>query len=500
MGIDVGTEESKGVIVDGDAKIVAYAATTHSVEMPAPGHFEHDAETVWWGDVCMLSRRLLAQAGLPGAAIRAFGCSTCAADVLPVDADCNPLRKGILYGIDSRAGKEIAWLESHYGDRLETLWRGNEMGSSDCMPKVLWIKGNEPEVYARTHKFLTASSYITAKLTGVYAIDRYLAVTSFMPCYNADLSINDALAQECYCRGDQLAACFEATDVVGCVTAQAASETGLEAGTPVITGTDDSAAEAVSTGVLEAGDLMIQLGSTTYFIYCSDRLIDDARLWKSDFVVPGTFCVDGGTNCTGTLTKWMRDMLFPELVEAERSGGSNAYDAMAQLAEKVPTGADGLVVLPYFAGERTPVNDPDAKGMFFGLQLMHSRAHMYRAVLEGGAYAIAQHVRVLDEHNLPIRNFQCVGGGTKTPLWLQIIADVTGRTVRTSEVTTGACYGDALMAAIGTGHFPGFDSLRKVIRPGAAFHPDKDRHKTYQKYQGIYDALYPATKELMHLL
>ena len=263
-------------------------------------------------------------------------------DVLPVDENCKPLRKGILYGIDSRATEEIKYLEEYYGDRLDELWGDEELCSSDCMPKVLWIKNNEPEVYEKTYKFLTASSYITAKLTGKYVIDRYLAVSSFIPCYRPDLSIDDELARECYCRGDQLAEGHEATDVVGYVTAEAARETGLAEGTPVITGTDDSGAEAISAGVLQPGDLMVQLGSTCYIIYCSDQLIHDDRIWEEDSLIPGRYSIDGGTNAAGALTKWMRDTFFPDLVREQEAGGENAFTALTKLAAEVPAGAGGL--------------------------------------------------------------------------------------------------------------------------------------------------------------
>ena len=500
MGIDIGTNESKGVIINEQAEVICTASASHGVENPQPHFFEHDAEKIWWGDTCRISQELLKKSGVKNSEVKAFGVSTLAADVLPVDKECKPLRKGILYGIDSRASEEIAWLENYYGDRVEELWHGEELCSSDCMPKVLWIKNHEPEVCEKTYKFLTASSYITAKLTGKYVVDRYLALSSFMPCYRQDLSVDDALARECYCRGDQLAEGRETVDVVGAVTKEAAEATGLAEGTLVITGTDDSGAESISAGVLQPGDLMVQLGSTCYLIYCSDRLPHDDRIWEGDSLIPGLYCIDGGTNAAGALTKWMRDTLYPDLLEAEKNGGANAFSVLAERAANVPAGANGLVMLPYFAGERTPINDENAKGLLLGLQLHHTRDDIYRAGLEGVACSVAQHIAILEEHGLPIRNFMCAGGGTKNEVWLQMIADMTGHEVKIPKETIGACFGDALMAAVGAGYIKGFPELAEYIKVGKSYLPDPEKKAVYQKVQSLYDELYQANRELMHKL
>lgn len=500
MGIDIGTNESKGVLIDENCKIIATASAEHGVENPKPNYFEHDAEKIWWGDFCKLSNELIRESGVDPVQIKGVGASALSADVVPVDENCKPLRKAILYGIDARAEKEIEFLQEYYGEeRLEELFN-DPLCSSDCMPKILWIKNNEPEIHKKAYKFLTASSYLTAKLTGEYVIDRYLAISSFAPCYGSDLSVRKELAEELYCRADQLAEGRETAETVGYVIVDAARETGLLEGTPVVTGTDDSGAEAISTGVLKPGNLMVQLGSTSYIMYCSDKLLDDDRIWVGDYLVPDTYCIDGGTNTAGALTKWIRDTMFTDLVEEEKTGGENAFSAMAKMAAEIPAGSEGLVVLPYFAGERTPINDANAKGVFFGLLVNHTRKHMYRAVLEGVAYSIAQHVDILEENGLKIDNFMCVGGGTKNAEWLQIIADVTGYTVKTAKVTIGASYGDAMIAAVGAGHFKGYGDLEKYIEPGLVIEPDQEKNKIYQPLKQIYCELYQNTKELMHRL
>lgn len=499
MGIDIGTMESKGVILDDTGAIVTYASVPHGMENPHPNHFEHDAEGVWWHDFCHLSRALLAQSGLKAAQIAAVGASTLGTDCLPVDQECRPLRKAILYGIDARSQAEIAWLTDYYGqDRVKELF-GRPICSGDVCAKILWIRNNEPEVFAKTHKFLTGSSYLVAKLTGRYVVDRFLGIASFRPFYREDGTIREELCQP-ICRPDQLAQGRVVTDVAGGVTDRAAAETGLAPGTPVIVGTGDSAAEAVSTGVLGPGDMMVQFGSSVFIYCCTHRLIQDDRVRGNSFVVPGTFSVAAGTNNCGTVTSWFRDRLFPDAIEAEGTGGPNAFQSMLEGVAEIPPGSEGLITLPYLAGERTPINDPQAKGVVFGLRLHHSRAHLYRSALEGVAYSVAQHVDILEENGILPDKIMAVGGGTKNPLWMQMVADITGRPIRTAQITLGAAYGDGLMAAIGVGIFQDFSQLDQVIRPARTYLPDPARHQAYQPFRQIFDRLYPATRQLMHEL
>ena len=229
MGIDVGTAATKGVIIDGQCRVVAQCSTEHGMENPRPGWYEHDAEGVWWHDVCQVSRELLRSSGIPAGQIAAVGTSTLGSDCLPVDEQCRPLRRAILYGIDARAGEEIAWLTEHYGpEKVHTLF-GRPICSGDVAPKILWLKHHEPEVYHRTYKFLTGSSYVTAKLTGNYVVDQFLGQASFRPLYRTDGTVNQ---QECglYCRPDQLAQARPVHGIAGTVTQAAARETGLEPG------------------------------------------------------------------------------------------------------------------------------------------------------------------------------------------------------------------------------------------------------------------------------
>lgn len=501
MGIDTGTNSSKGVLIDSEGHIIAEHSTEHAMTNPAPGYYEHDADKDWWGDLCRISNALIQKSGVDPVNIKAIGTSALGADCLPVDEECRPLRKAILYGIDARATEEMAELTEMYGAEQIRKWYGRPLCSSDVMPKILWIKNKEPELYAKTHKFLTGSSFIAAKLTGNYVVDRFLGLASFNPLYFNDGTPNPETCKP-ICRPDQLATVKEANDIAGYVTETAAKETGLAAGTPVIVGTDDSGAEAISTGVVAPGKMMIQFGSSIYMILGTKELVDDERLWREEFIVPGLCDISAGTNTAGSLTKWYRDTIFPDAVLIQENKGIDAYQTMMNLAADVPPGSCGLITLPYFAGERTPINDPQAKGMLFGLTLAHTRSHMYRSALESVAYSVNQQLKIMESHDVPIDQIFAVGGGVKNELWMQIVADVTGKEISTPAVTVGASFGDALMAASGI-QYPGFESFAKLtdfIKSGKTYTPNSENHKTYTKYQTIYDALYDATVKLMHAI
>ncbi|MPM63974.1 Xylulose kinase [bioreactor metagenome] len=303
-----------------------------------------------------------------------------------------------------------------------------------------------------------------------------------------------------YCRPDQLAEIRHATDIAGYVTEKASLETGLHTCTKVLVGTGDSGAEAVSTGVFRSGDVMIQMGSSCYFICLCDHPVNEPRMWPGTFIIPGTYALCAGTNTAGTLTRWFRDEIFGDFSEAEHDGGVNAYEKMAAAAEKVPAGSNGLVCLPYFAGERTPINVPFAKGVFFGLTLSHTRAHLYKAALEGIGYTIARHFDIYEEDSISVNKIMAVGGGTKNRIWLQVIADILGRPVCTAKVTFGASYGDAIMAALSGGAYKDWDELAKVIEPDLVIQPDMQAHEIYNLQRHVFDELYERNMDLMHEL
>lgn len=227
----------------------------------------------------------------------------------------------------------------------------NAFNSSDIAPKIYWIKKREPQVYQNTWKFLTASSFITAKLCGNVVIDRFLS-GCFTPLYSVPRGGTEPYRYAAICRMDQLAEIRESADIAGYVAKRAASETGLTEGTPVLTGTDDSGAEAISAGIVTAGQLMIQMGSSLYMILGTGQKLEEDTLWSEDFICPGLYTLSRGTNAAGSLTKCYLDEIFPDV----KAGSSNPYERMFRELKGIPPGSNGLITLPYFAGERVPVD------------------------------------------------------------------------------------------------------------------------------------------------
>lgn len=507
LGIDIGTYESRGMLIGEDYKVVADYFVGHTMENPNPGYFEQDAEEIWWGDFCKITKGLLEQSKISPDKIICVGASTLGTDCLPVDENCKPLRPAILYGIDARASEEIKWLTHYYGEDTVHHLFGHPICSGDTATKILWIKNHEPEIYEKTYKFLTGSSYITAKLTGKYVIDQFLAKGSFRPLYRADGSIHE---ENCglFCRPEQLAECAYSTEVVGGVSKEAAKETGLLKGTKVITGTGDSTSEAISVGLVKAGTAFFQYGSSMFYYYCVDRMVEDYHSPKGNgsvkggkvFTVPGTFCIGDGTNAAGTLTRWVRDTFYQNELNQEKTGRENAYAIMAREAAEVAPGAEGLMMLPYIYGERSPIQDPLATGMLFGLKGIHNRKHINRAALESIAYSTYQHFMLFQEMNLPPKAIITAGGGTKNQTWMQIICDMLGMPIQIPEVYQCSSYGDAMLAAVGAGAIKEIRDLRKVLPEGKNLYPNLENHEFYKKRYDIYKELYLDNKERMHML
>ena len=492
LGIDIGTFESKGVLVDTEGRIVATATKAHKMLVPQAGWAEHRPREDWWGDFTFISRKILADSRVPASAIRAVAASAIGPCMLPVDGDGEPLMNGVLYGVDTRAAKEIAELTSTIGAATLLERCGNALTSQSVGPKILWLRRNRPQIFARTRKILTATSFLVHRLTGRYVIDHYTAANS-SPLYLVDdLAWSDALSPDIVDL-DRMPDLAWTSDIAGAVVAGAAAETGLAAGTPVVVGTVDAAAEALSVGVLRAGDMMLMYGSTIFVIMTTASRVRDARLWYAPWLFPGQHASMSGLATSGTLTHWFRENLARDL-EAE-----TAIPALAAEAEQSPPGAKGLVVLPYFSGERTPIHDPSAKGVVFGLNLTHTRGDLFRAVLEGIACGTRHIVDTYGEVGQDPRAIFAVGGGTRNRVWAQATSDVTGRTQIVRQTTVGASYGDAFLAALAMGDVRPDDIV--TWNPTASeFVPDRANAAIYERQYSVFRDLYPRTRDLMHRL
>jgi xylulokinase len=481
LGIDMGTGSTKGVLTTMDGVVVATAVRRHGMSLPRPGWAEVDAETVWWGDFAEVARELMSQLeGRPVAGMCVSGVGPC---LLVTDEHLRPVRPAILYGIDGRAEREIAELTERLGADTVLERCGKALSTQAVGPKMLWFQRNEPDAWSRGRRWFNSNSYVAAKLTGEYVIDHHTASQSD-PLYDVRRSdwVDEWVPE--VVGGLEMPRLVWPHEVMGAVTQEASDATGIPVGTPVSAGTVDAWAEAFSAGVRQPGDLMVMYGSTLFFVQVLQTFRTHPTLWTTAGVEPGQHTIAAGMSTSGSLTTWVQDLC----------GGTSFEDLVAE-ASALPAGSDGLLVLPYFAGERTPIFDPHARGVVAGLTLRHGRGHLFRAAYEGIAYGVRQIIEFLEHDDDPIRRLIAVGGGTQGGLWTQIVSDVTGRPQEVPAQTIGASYGDALMAGIGGGHLPPETDWAVT---GSLVQPRPEARGVYDRLYAGYTELYPVTRGVVH--
>ncbi|TGD84993.1 sugar kinase [Mycolicibacterium sp. CH28] len=479
----MGTGSTKGVLVDASGIVIASETIAHSMNLPRPGWAEVDAEAMWWDEVCRISAALMARlpAGARLAAMCVSGVGPC---LVLCDAGLRPLRPAILYGVDSRATEEIALLTAEFGEKAILDRAGTLLSSQAVGPKIEWVRRHEPAVFAAAAGWYGSNSYIAAKLTGEYVLDHHTA-SQCDPLYaTREFDWNRDWAAR-ICGHLPLPRLVWPADVVGEVHAEAAAATGIPAGTPVVAGTVDAYSEAFSVGVRHPGDQMLMYGSTMFLVQVIDEYHSDPALWTTAGVERDTLALAAGTSTAGSLMSWLQTV----------TGGAPFETLMAE-AKAVPPGSEGLQVLPYLAGERTPVFDPQARGVFAGLTLRHGRGHLFRAAYEGISFGIRQILERFDDAHSGARTV-AVGGGLRSPIWAQTLSDVTGRAQLVPEQAIGASYGDALLAAIGVGLVPPDTDWARIARE---IQPDPANVARYNELYATWCELYPSTRDVVHRL
>jgi xylulokinase len=480
IGVDIGTSSSKGVLVDLAGTILSSATREHVVSRPAPGHVEMDA-AVWWDEFVSICRELLTDRTVEVLAVGVSGMGPC---VLLTDAADVPLRPAILYGVDTRSQAQVARLTERYGDETIRERGGSSLSSQAAGAKIAWVADEEPELFARARRLYMPSSWLVRNLTGAYVLDQHSA-SQCTPLYDVDAVGWYAPWVEDICPGLDLPELRWPGEVAGTVHAEAAAATGLPVGTPVVTGTIDAWAEALSVDAHNVGDLMLMYGTTLFLVNTVRDKVTHPALWGTTGALPGTRSLAGGMATSGAVTAWLRDLF-----------GGIDYAELVGLAEKSPPGSGGLLMLPYFAGERTPIMDPDARGTVLGLTLSHGRGDLYRAALEATGFGVRHNVETFRAAGGDVRRVVAVGGGTQGRLWMQIVSDITGLTQIVPTQTVGASYGGALLAAKTqwSVSIRDWNPVRDVVAP------DPDTRGLYDDLYGHYRDLYTTTRELNHAL
>jgi len=484
LGVDIGTSSSKGVLAAEDGTILATATRAHEVERPRTGWVEMDGR-VWWDEFVELARELLAAE--PEAEIAGVGVSGMGPCILLADEHDEPVRPAILYGVDTRSTAQIARMTAELGEDEITRIGGSTLTSQAGGAKIAWVADEEPEAFARAAKLFMPASWLARKLTGAYVLDHQSA-SQVSPLYDIENERWHEPWWRRYAGSVEQPPLTWAGQVAGAVTSDAAALTGIPEGTPVITGTIDAWTEAVSVGAHEVGDLMLMYGTTMFLVATGEQTLRTPSMWTTAGAFAGTRNLAGGLSTSGALTAWLKDLSdtdYPQL--------------LAEAAESGP-GARGLVMLPYFAGERTPIQDPDARGVIAGLTLQHGRGDLYRAALEATALGVRHNVETMRAAGADIRRIVAVGGGTQGRLWLQVVSDVTGLVQEVPETTIGASYGAAFLAAgavAAEGRAPRIDDWNPIAD---TISPDPAVRDAYDTLFDRYLRLYQGTRDVVHEL
>lgn len=488
LGMDVGTSSTRAIIVSEDGRLVASAATEYPLSTPHPGWAEQSPED-WWRATVTSVRQAISQSGVQPAQIAGVGLSGQMHGSVFLDASNQVIRPAILW-CDQRTAAQCEWITRTVGrDNLVRI-TANPVLTGFTAPKIIWLRDNEPDAFARVRKVLLPKDYIRFRLTGAFATEVSDASgTSLLdvPALKWSQEIMDAIGLPMSWLPDV----YESPVVSAKISAEAAAATGLLEGTPVVGGGGDQAAGAVGNGIVEPGIVSSTIGTSGVVFAFAERPSTDPLLRTHTFchAVPGKWHVMGVVLSAGGSLRWLRDTL-----------GYTGYDQINAKAAEAPVGCEGLVFLPYLTGERTPYPDPYARGVFFGLSLRHDLRHMIRAVMEGVAYAHRDSFEILDAMGVETSTVRASGGGARSPLWRKIMADVTGKEHVTINVDEGPAYGAALLAGVGTGIYPDVPAAcHAAITVESRVVPDPDAHATYSDFYKVYQALYPAVKDVYAL-
>lgn len=483
LGIDIGTSACKVAVFDEDGKVMAQANRPYRVYYPQSGWAEQNPEE-WWEAICDAVREVLAEENVNAEQIKGIGVDGQSWSAIPVDENGRVLHNTPIW-MDTRARHLCEKVKEEIG--ADEIFRvaGNDFLPSYVTPKLIWFREEKPEVFRKTYKFLQSNSYIVMKLTGEMSQE-------YSQCYgihffHMEKRIYDtALAEKMGLSPELMPKLCGCDEIVGSVTKEAAEKTGLKIGTPVVAGGLDAACGALGAGVYRTGETQEQGGQAGGMSICTDRALAHKALILGTHVVPGLWLLQGGTVGGGGALKWFRQEL----------GGGLSFDELTAEAGKVAPGSDGVLFLPYMAGERSPIWNPDAKGVFYGLSFDKTRGHMIRAVLEGVAFSLEHNLRTAAQTGVSVDTLNAMGGASNSVLWTQIKADVTGKVIRVPSSDTATTLGAAILAGVGCGVYDGYDeAVRRTIRITRIQEPNPDNREIYDRAMERYLRLYEDLKE-----
>lgn len=494
LGIDFGTGGTKACLTDSELELIAYSFREYPILTRRLDFSEHDPQQ-YWKAACENIRACIAKAGIDPKDVAAIAASSAMPSMVITDKNGNPIGNAINL-LDKRAKAQVQDVFRRVGaERYYSISR-NRLEDHPTIVNLLWLKENEPECYAKIACVHSIDGYLSYRLTGVHNVNRSNAM--FFGAYDIQKNRFDPEMLETLGINPEIFPPIrECTEIIGTVLPEVSDECGLAPGTPVLSGQTDCNAGWIGAGATRPGDLQMNLGTCGNFGVIMENMDFLPSMINFPYTVPGTYISVPTTSTGGVLMRYMRDNFSAlERIAAEETG-QDVYDLLNLEAARIPAGSDGLVVLPYLMGERTPIWDADAKGTVFGLSLRHSKAHLVRAMMESVAYALYHSYEVLYPHmdHKPDRLI-LNEGGAKSVLWRRIITDVFNIPTAMVKNRAGAPYGDCLLAGVGSGIIKSFDLAREKAEYVDAMEPDPAAHEVYMDYFGIYKELYPRLKDM----
>ncbi len=501
ISVDGGTESARAALFTLDGKMVTSHAESYPLRHPRPGWAEQQPDE-WWTSIAAAIRTTVEQSGVPKEAIIGIAGDFTCCSVVVMDENHEPLRPAIIW-MDVRSSDQARRIAAGGYDALKYNGYGNV--SAEWMPcKALWVKEEEPDIWQKARYVGEYNDWFTHKLTGEWtgSIDN----VSVRWYYDRNLGGFPTDFYEGSGLGDVLEKfpqrIVDLGGVVGQLKPNIAEELGLQAGIPVGQGGADAMIAMLGLGVVEPGNMAFITGSSHLHLGLSAHEFHGKGIFGgyTDALLPGSYVVEGGQISTGAVVNWFVNNFAGEYVERAEAQGTTAYNLLTDQAEKLPPGSEGLIVLDYWQGNRTPYVDPEARGMMWGFTLSHTPAHVYRAIIEGICYGTEHIMRTFREHNYEVQHLVATGGPTKSPFWMQIHADVSNIPITLTEAgDSAALLGSAALAAVAAGaYYTPQDAVSAMVRTTQTIEPDQERHQAYRFFADRYIETYPQMQDVMH--
>jgi xylulokinase len=495
IGLDIGTTSTIGILIGLPDRILHIASRPVTLTARHPGWAEEDPEQ-WWTNACAIMRELIATGGIAASDVAAVGVTGMLPAVVLLDDEGRLLRPSIQQS-DARCAAEVAELRREVDEAAFTAKTGNGINQQLVIAKLRWIRKHEPEVFARIATVFGSYDYINWRLTGERAIEQNWALEAGFVNLERH-QIADDLVRLAGIPRWALPRKTVSHEALGHVTDRAAKELGLPPGIPVVAGAADHIASALAAGLTRPGDVLLKFGGSVDVLIATDKVAPDPRMYLDYHLVPGLYVPNGCMATGGSGLNWFVDNFAQGERPKAEAKGMSLHRWLDHLASAVPPGAQGVRILPYFLGEKTPIHDADVRGAILGLSLAHGPAHLWRALLEAYAYAIAHHIEVLNDMGHPTQSYFASDGGAKSAVWMQIVADVLQKPVQRLAGHPGSCLGAAWTAAMGLNLANDWSAIARFVSLADRFEPDPANARIYEQGYADFRRLYPPIAALEH--